>query len=110
MTIELLAGFAFTHTLPRSDPKHVGNRRRHERLDPVVALDRALLAPTLEQLPPFFQRTDAAQALPDLIRIVNPRRVGVGVEMNERVFLVEIELPGQPVERPGVVVLYIDWK
>ena len=113
MAVEKIDGLVLQHAhlclghVAPGDPNHFRDWRWHERLDPIETLNYARLTPPLEELPPFLQRSDATQTLPEFIRIENRRSVAVRVEMNEGVFLVEIELFSQPVKGAGVIVLYV---
>src|SRR4051794_20023179 len=108
MTVELGARLTLLHAGAAMNPKDLRDRLGHQGLDPVVTLDRASFTPSFEKLISFFQRTNLAQTLSDFVRIKNAGCVGMRVEMNERVFLVEIEMLRQPIKRAGVIVFDVD--
>ena len=89
-------------------PNDFLNRRRHERLDPVEALDSAFAAPAIEQGLAILRRRNVSKRVTNLIGIENARCVAVRIEKDERVRLVEIDILCQPVKRAGVIVLDVN--
>src|SRR6476661_4925518 len=73
-------------------PNDFFNRRRHERLNPVEALDRALAAPPIEQRLTILRRRNVSKRIANFVRIENARCVAVRIEKNKRVRLVEIDI------------------
>src|SRR6478672_1947851 len=98
MAVELRQRFFLCASAGPMDPKDAGDRCRHERLDPVITLDSASLAPLLQNPVTFLKRTHPAQSFPHFIRIKNRGSVAMRVEMDEGVFLIEIEVVSQPVK------------
>ncbi len=89
-------------------PNDFFNRRWHERLDPVEALDSAFAAPAVEQRPTTLRRRNVSKCVANLIGIENARCVAMRIEKDERVRLVEIDILCQPVKRAGVIVLDVN--
>ena len=89
-------------------PNDFFNRRRHERLDPVEALDGAFAAPAIKQHLAILRGRNVSKRVTNFIGIENARGVAVRIEKNKRVRLVEIDLLSQPVKRAGVIVLDVD--
>src|SRR6266550_2581885 len=77
-------------------PNDFFNRRRHERLDPVEALDSAFGAPPIEQRLAILRRRNIPKGVANLVGIENARCVAVRIEKDERVRLVEIDILRQP--------------
>jgi hypothetical protein len=92
----------------RRHPNDFFNRRRHERLDPVEALNGAFAAPPIQQRLAILGRSNVSKCVANLIGIENARRVAVRIEKDERVRLVEIDILCKPVKRARVIVLYIN--
>ena len=91
-------------------PNDFVNRRRHERLDPVEALDNALAAPSIQQCLAILHRRNISKRAANFIGIENARRVAVRIEKDERIRLVEIDILRQPVKSAGVIVLNVNWQ
>src|SRR6516162_1925685 len=91
-------------------PNDFFNRRRHERLDPVKALDSPYTAPAIEQRLAILRKRNVSKRVTNLIGIENARCVAVCIEKNKRVRLVEIDILCQPIKRAGVIVLDVDWQ
>ncbi len=89
-------------------PNDFFNRRRHERLDPVEALDSAFAAPAIEQLLAILHRRNVSKRVANFVGIEDARCVAVRIEKDERVRLVEIDILCQPVKRAGVIVLDVN--
>src|SRR6476646_2491768 len=103
----VFANLRFRKSLSRH-PNDFFNRRRHERLDPVEALDSAFGAPAIEQRLAILRRRSVSKRVTNLIGIENARCVAVRIEKDERVRLLEIDILGQPVKCPGVIILDIN--
>src|SRR5215471_4126483 len=84
-------------------PNDFSNRRRHEWLDPVEALDSAFVAPTVEQNLAILRRRNVSKCVANLVRIEDARGVAMRIEKDERVRLVKIDVVGQPIKCTGVI-------
>src|SRR5947207_8000925 len=94
----VFANLRFRKSLSRH-PNNFFNRRRHERLDPVEALNSAFGAPAIEQRLAILLRRNVSKCAANFIGIENARCVAVRIEKNKRARLVEIDILGQPVKR-----------
>jgi len=90
------------------NPNDFFNRRGHERLDPVEALDGALAAPAIKQLLAILRRRNISKRVTNLVGIENALCVAVRIEEDQRAWLIEIDILRQPVKRAGVIVLNVN--
>src|SRR5215469_1649982 len=102
-----LVNFRFREFLCRH-PNYFCDWYRHERLDPVETLDRALAAPAIEQRSPRLRRHHVSKRIANLIGIENAGGVAVCVEKNEHARSIKIKILGQPVKRAGMIVLDVN--
>src|SRR3954447_9245941 len=71
------------------NPNDSLDRPRHERLDPVEALNCARAAPALKKLVPLLQGSDLSHGSADFIRIEDAGGVAVRIEMKQSAGLIE---------------------
>jgi hypothetical protein len=106
-SLSVFAYLMFRNFLGRH-PNDFFNGRRHERLDPIEALDSAFTAQAIEQLLAILRRRDVSQRAANVVGIENARGVAMRIEKDKRVWLVQIDILRQPVKRAGVIVLDVD--
>ncbi|PYI72182.1 MAG: hypothetical protein DMF02_04340 [Verrucomicrobia bacterium] len=105
--LSALANFLWRKSLGRH-PNDFRDRRRHERLDPVEALDNAMAAPAVEQRLPILTGRNVSQHVANFIGIKDARCVAMRIEKDQCVLLIEIDVLRQPVKRAGVIVLDVN--
>src|SRR4029079_9405932 len=89
--LSVFANLRFRKFLSRY-PNDFFNRRRHERLDPVEALDSPFSAPAIEQRLAVLGRSNVSKRVANLIGIENARCVAVRIEKNKRERLIEVDI------------------
>src|SRR6516164_2223816 len=91
--LRALANFRFRKSLS-GHPDYFCNRGRHERLDPVEALDRAFAAPAIEQRLSSLPGRNVSQRVANFIRIENPGCVAVHIKENKSARLIQVDMFG----------------
>lgn len=90
------------------DPNDAFKRARHERLDPVIALDAALLAPGVEYFAAACGARDTPDGFADFVRAENGGSVAMSVEKDERLRRFQREIFREEIEGTGMRFLDVN--